>query len=67
MKFETIIVDGIAKTQQTPNTAQRALKSFPATVVGVMSPYPTVVMVTIMNQNVSGMLVNVVDWSLISE
>ena len=38
MKFETIIVEGIAKTTHTPKTAHSALKIFPATVVGVMSP-----------------------------
>ena len=67
MKFETIIVEGIAKTTHTPKTAHSALKIFPATVVGVMSPYPTVVMVTVTNQNVAGILVKGVVCSLLSK
>ena len=60
-------VDGIARTQQTPNTAHSALKTFPATVTGVMSPYPTVVIVTMVNQNVAGILVKLVAGTVLSQ
>lgn len=46
-----------------PKTAHIAPKNFPIGVVGTLSPYPTVQMVMIAHQNVSGILVKLLSSS----
>jgi len=54
-KFDTMTGTGSAMVS-TPANAHRAPTNMPMYVLGAMSPYPTVVMVTIAHHNPSGML-----------
>ena len=55
-KLETMTGTGRAMVS-TPASAHRAPTNIPAYVLGTMSPYPTVVIVTRAHQSPSGMLV----------
>lgn len=54
-KFDTITGTGSAMVS-TPAKAHSAPTNIPMYVLGAMSPYPTVVIVTIAHQSPSGML-----------
>ena len=57
VKFSPTIASGIAR-KSTPNTAPILAMIFPTVDVGETSPYPTVVIVTTMNQIASGIDAN---------
>lgn len=61
MKLETITGTGNAR-HRMPVRAHTEPTTFPWTVTGCMSPYPTVVIVTIAHQNASGILLKYVDF-----